>query len=79
MESYPLTVKPLKGLEVLPTALPGGHGFYCPGCDLLFSVYAETAPAIKYCPVCGWDTLVKDRAEFETAYPFRAGRAEHAS
>jgi predicted RNA-binding Zn-ribbon protein involved in translation (DUF1610 family) len=67
-------------VEVIQTkALPSGYEFHCPGCDLLFSVSVEKTSVITYCPVCGWDTLIKDRKEFETAYPFRAGRAGYAS
>jgi hypothetical protein len=72
----PMTVK------VIHEALPGGYDYYCPGCEVLFSFSArrllktafDKALTPRYCPVCGWDTLVKDRTEFEAAYPIRDKR-----
>jgi rRNA maturation endonuclease Nob1 len=60
-------------VEVIPAALPGGYGYYCPGCDMLFSVSADKAEHIKYCPVCGWETLIHDKQTFEAEYPRKAG------
>jgi uncharacterized paraquat-inducible protein A len=62
-------------VEATHTALPGGYDYYCPGCDLFISVSTDKAEHIKYCPVCGWETLVHDKQTFEVEYPFRAGRA----
>jgi rRNA maturation endonuclease Nob1 len=60
-------------VEVTQTALPGGYGYYCPGCDMFFSVSADRAEHVKYCPVCGWDTLIRDRETFNAEYPVKAG------
>jgi hypothetical protein len=61
-------------VEVTHTALPGGYDYYCPGCDLFFSVSGDKVLPVKYCPVCGWDTLIRDKETFEAAYPVKAGR-----
>jgi rRNA maturation endonuclease Nob1 len=60
-------------LEVKTGSLKDGYEFFCDGCNLLFSVSLEKAASVKFCPVCGWDTLTHDRKEFEELYPFRAG------
>jgi len=56
-------------IEVISPPPPVGWDYYCGGCDEFFSVDSDKATAIKYCPVCGWDTLVKCPEEFEKAYP----------
>jgi rRNA maturation endonuclease Nob1 len=61
-------------LEVTRAALPGGYDYYCPGCDTFFSVSADSTLPAKYCPVCGWVTLVCDRETFEREYPMKAER-----
>jgi hypothetical protein len=41
---------------------------------MFFSVSADNGLPVKYCPVCGWDTLVRDKETFEADYPVKAGR-----
>jgi rRNA maturation endonuclease Nob1 len=48
---------------------PGEWDYYCGGCDQFFSVHADKPLNIKYCPACGWDTLIKSQEEFDRAYP----------
>ena len=62
-------------IKVTSPSLPGGWDYYCDGCDLYFSVPADKPLDIKYCPVCGWDTLIKNRKEFDQAYPHHEARA----
>jgi DNA-directed RNA polymerase subunit RPC12/RpoP len=61
-------------VDVTQTALPGGYDYYCPGCDLFFSVSAEESLPVKYCPYCGWEILIRDKQTFETEYPLKAER-----
>jgi rRNA maturation endonuclease Nob1 len=60
-------------IKVTHDALPGGYDYYCHGCDMFFSVSADKVLQIKYCPVCGWDTLICDKETFEAEYPLKAG------
>lgn len=48
---------------------PRGGDYYCGGCDIFFSVPADKTLAVKFCPVCGWDTLIKSQKEFDEYYP----------
>jgi rRNA maturation endonuclease Nob1 len=61
-------------IEVTHAALPGGYDYYCDGCDLFFSVSADKAKHIKYCPVCGWEALIHDQETLEKDHPLKAGR-----
>jgi uncharacterized Zn finger protein (UPF0148 family) len=56
-------------IKIISPSLPGGGDCYCPGCNEFFSVHADKPLDIKYCPVCGWETLIKSPEEFEAAYP----------
>jgi rRNA maturation endonuclease Nob1 len=60
-------------VKATQTTLPGGYDYYCPGCDLFISVSADRVAPVKYCPVCGWEILVRDRETFEAEYPFKVG------
>ncbi|MCL1812251.1 MAG: hypothetical protein FWG29_01875 [Treponema sp.] len=56
-------------INLTTPSLPGSWDYYCGGCDLFFSVSADKPLDIKYCPVCGWDTLIRSPEEFEKEYP----------
>jgi rRNA maturation endonuclease Nob1 len=56
-------------VKITSPSLPGGWDCYCPGCDMFFSAYKNAPKETKYCPVCGWDILIKSPEEFENAYP----------
>jgi rRNA maturation endonuclease Nob1 len=56
------------------SGLANGYGYYCPGCDMFFSVSSDQALKMKYCPVCGWETLIRDQKTFEAEFPVKSGR-----
>ena len=56
-------------IKLSSPSLEGAWDYYCGGCDLFFSVPSDKQKEVKYCPVCGWDVLIKNQEEFDKAYP----------